>query len=81
MRWFKTLNHLAGNLFAQQAFNGANGFDLVGRGKRERFSGRHGSGGPADAVDIVFRPIGNVKIHHMGNTFNVKATRGNIGCD
>src|SRR5512139_2136720 len=60
-----------GQLRPHQLFDVTQVDPLVGRAKGDRFALGPGAGGPADAVDILFRNVGQVEIDDMADARDV----------
>jgi len=52
---------------------------LTGQGKC--FAGLARPGSPTDAVDIIFRILGQIVIDHVADIFNMNAAGGDVGGD
>ena len=53
--------------------------NVVFTGQRKCLTGLARPGGPTDAVDIIFRILGQIVIDHMADIFNMNAAGGNVG--
>ena len=66
---------------ARRALDVAQVAALVGSAEGNRDSVRAGAGGAADAVDILFRNVGQVEVHDVADAGNIDPARGDIGCE
>ena len=69
-----------GNGLFQLFFNGGQLLQLADVAEGEGNARLSGSAGAADAVDVGLRHIGQVVVHHAGQTFNVQAPGCNVRC-
>ncbi len=53
--------------------------NVVFTGQRKCLAGLARPGGPTDAVDIIFRILGQIVIDHMADIFYMNAAGGHIG--
>jgi len=52
---------------------------LLGANQRDRLTARPSPAGATDAMDVIFRHAGKLEIHDVGQVFDIKAARGDIG--
>ncbi len=55
--------------------------DLLGKHEHERGAGRAGSRRPAGSVQVVFRVVRRIKVHHQIDIVDMNAARGDVGGD
>jgi len=75
----KGMIRVNGDVLADEALNAAQIITFTAITERKREAFRPGTGRAANAVDIGFRFVGNVVIHHHRNAFDVNAAGGDVG--
>src|SRR5690606_8240473 len=76
---FETGDFLAGNLALDQAFDITQLLALIRRYQRDGVAGCPGTAGTTDAVDVIFRHVGQIEIHYLGQLGNIQAAGSDVG--
>ena len=66
---------------ADQLLNGIQGEDVIVAGEGDRGPFRPCPAGPADAVDVILRILGQVVVDHVGDALDVQPAGGHVGRD
>ena len=69
------------NLALQQALDVAQLDAFVAADQRQRFAAGTGTAGTADAVDVVFRHVGQLEVHHARQRIDVQPACRDVGGD
>ena len=76
---FEAGDFLTGNLALDQAFDIRQLPAFIGRHQRNGVAGFPGATGTTDAVDVIFRHVGQIEIHYLGQLGNIQAAGGDVG--
>lgn len=76
-----TVTAHGGKRLFYQAFDGTKGVAFRGVAECDCDASRAGARGAPNSMDIAFGDVGELEIHHMGDTVDVDATGGDIRCD
>src|SRR5690554_4102152 len=75
----EAFHFLARQLLLDQLFDARQQFAFVGTHQRQRMATFAGAAGTADAVHVVFRHVGQFKVHNLWQLFDIQATGSNVG--
>ena len=75
----KAFSALAHDAAADETLQAAQGTGVFRGHKAQGIANRMGTTGAADAMHIVFRMHGKVKVHHVRDAVHIDASGGNIG--
>ena len=64
-----------------ESFQPAQRILLLARDEADRLADGLGAAGAADPVDIILMMRGKVVVHHVGDTVDIDAARGDVGGD
>ena len=62
-----------------QSFDGLHVGQFLGHKERQGIALLGGATGAPDAVNVVFRMLGNIVVDHMGDPGDIKSARGDVG--
>ena len=76
---FVTRQCNARDLFLQQTLNVVQQFVFINAHQRQGFTRRRSTTGTADTVNVIFRHVRQLIVHHVRQLFNIQTARGDIG--
>src|SRR5690554_2312140 len=75
----EAFHFLARQLLLDQLFDARQQFAFVGTHQRQRMATFAGTAGTTNAVHVVFRHVGQFKVHNLWQLFDIQATGSNVG--